>query len=107
MLSIEKRAEFMTTCKSKESCQNLLDLLALDHRYLTICDALPNHKKIPIPEAAAETVRTAGVLRDGEGHDDDSAPDSSEHGDGAEADRGGTPPTPPGKKKSQDDDFRM
>jgi hypothetical protein len=94
----------MTTCKSKESCQNLLDLLALDHRYLTICDALPNHKKIPIPEAAAAN---ASVLRDGDKHDDDSAPGSPEHCDGAEAAREGTPPTPPGKKKSQDDDFRL
>ena len=89
--SLVDNRDFMTTCKSKGSCQRLLDLLALDHRYLTICDALSNHAKEPIREVvAAETI---SVLRDGRHHDDDSG---LEQGDGGAAARARTPPTPPG-----------
>lgn len=87
-LSIDKRAEFMTACKSKESCQNLLNLLALDHRYLTICDALPNHVKELLREPDA--AEPPSVLRVGGPDDDGSCPDRSEGGAA-----GGTPPTPP------------
>ena len=68
----------------------MLDLLALDHRYLTICDALPNHAnlKVPIRETAMETT---SVLREGGHHDDDSGP---EQGDRAAGAHGRTPPTP-------------
>ena len=40
----DNRSEFMTTCKSRDACQKLLELLALDHRYLIICDALASHE---------------------------------------------------------------
>ena len=35
--SLTNRSEFITTCKSRYSCQKLQELLALDHRYLIIC----------------------------------------------------------------------
>ena len=62
-LAIDKHTDFMTTCKLKDSCQCLLDLLVLDHRGLTIRDALQNHAKEPIREVFA--VETTSVLRDG------------------------------------------
>ena len=65
----------------------------LDHRHLTICDALPNHAKEPIREVVA--VETASVLRDGGHHDDDSGP---EQDDGGAAARERTPPTPEEKE---------
>ena len=99
----DNRSDFMTACKSKDACQKLLDLLALDYRYLTICDALPTHGKEPFREAAAGT---ASVLRDDERQDDDSEPEQG--GGGMAADeRQRTPPTPMGKEKSQHDDLRM
>ena len=54
----------------------MLDLLALDHRYLIICDALPNHAKQPIPVEDAET---RSFLREGgdRDHNEDSGPDQA------------------------------
>ena len=40
----DNRSELMSTCKSRDACQKLLELLALDHRYLIICDALASHE---------------------------------------------------------------
>ena len=93
----ENRAEFMNTCKTDRACQSLADLLALDHRYLTICDALASHDKQPFRETAPPAA--SSVLRDGNSDDD-----ASGQGDDARK----TPPTPPvaGKKRSQDDNFR-
>ena len=82
--------------------KTLLDPLALDHRYLTICDAVPTFEKEPIREAAAEAKY---VLNEGGNQDDDSDPE--QQGDGAAGARGLTPPTPAEKKKSQDVDLRM
>ena len=61
-----------------DSCQSLLDLLALDHRYLTICDALQKHEMEPIREVVA--AETTSVLRNGGHHDDDSGPQQGDGG---------------------------
>ena len=100
----ENRAEFMNTCKTDRACQSLVDLLALDHRYLTICDALASHDMQPFRETAPPAARS--VLRDGNSDDDASGQDDDASVE--DIPRGKTPPTPPvaGKKRSQDDNFR-
>ena len=93
----------MTTCKTKELCQNLLDLLALDHRYLIICDALPNNIKEPIAEEASMSQPVLGAAKGGKfagNHDDDSDPDKR-----AASPDPSAAPSPP--EKSQDDNFRL
>ena len=44
----------MTTYKGRDACQKLLDLLALDNRYVIICDALASHEKQLIQEEPLE-----------------------------------------------------
>jgi hypothetical protein len=103
LLSTQKAGIFMTTCKTKELCQNLLDLLALDHRYLIICDALPNNIKEPIaePEEPSMTQPVLGAAtHDGGNHDDDSDPDKR-----AASPNPSAALSPP--EKSQDDNFRL
>lgn len=99
----DKSKEFMVTCSSKDGRQNLLSLLALDHRYLIICDQLPTHRKEPI-QPGIESAATAALLRDGT-DDDDRSVDDNNPADQANG-RGATPPTPVTKDQSRDGDFR-
>ena len=100
----ENRAEFMNTCKTDRACQSLVDLLAMDHRYLTICDALASYDKQPCRETAPPAARS--VLRDGNADEDASSQDDDASVE--DIPRGETPPTPlvAGRRRSQDENFR-
>ena len=50
-----------------------MDILGLDHRYLTICDALANNDKQPFQETTLPAAWS--VFRDGSADDDDSGQD--------------------------------
>ena len=90
-----KSKDFMTTCTNTDARENLLHLLALDIRYLIICDYLGTFPPTAIPP---EEVGNPAVLRDGDQDDDNSGNENS-------GDRRPTPPTPGKAKRSQDDNF--
>jgi hypothetical protein len=65
--SLNAKPEFLNRCQSKEMCQNLLSWIALELRFLHICDALPTHAQKTIDRTEDESV---SALAAGGGDDD-------------------------------------
>ena len=80
-----------------------MDILGLDHRYLTICYALANNDKQPFQETTLPAAWS--VFRDGSADDDDG--DQDDDASVQDISPKKTQPTlaVAGKKRSQDDNF--
>ena len=78
------RAEFLNRCQTKEFCQNLLSWIALEMRFLLVCDALPTYKQKALPppddtgHGSALALAAAGANHD----DDDDSHGEAGGGDG-------------------------
>ena len=71
----EKASSFIAACKTEEAISELRDLLALDYRFLQLCNALPEHlqsRKVLVTEQPASAAAVSAVLSGGRGGDDDS-----------------------------------
>lgn len=94
--ALNKTPELMNKgCKGKERFGQLLELLALDLRYLLVCDQLAQHPKEVLPEITDES-QGRGVLQQG-----------SRSNDVSDTDGDKTPPPPPPPKPTAASDFRL
>jgi len=78
---LNDKPEFLNRCQSKEFCQNLLSWLALELRFLHVCDALPTHAQKTI-EQTCEMGKVSALAAGGAGDDDDAKEGGAEEGDG-------------------------
>ena len=82
----------MKDCKSKESCEKLQRLVALDIRYLLMCDLLARKKMVPddSPRIEGDSGATGGTVDclpagDAKSDDDNSSADGSDQAGDAES----------------------
>jgi hypothetical protein len=85
--SLNAKPEFLNRCQSKEMCQNLLSWIALELRFLHICDALPTHAQKTIDRTEDESVPTSALAAGGGDDDGDDGDGEDQEVDGA----GGAP----------------
>ena len=73
--SLNVKPEFLNRCQSKEMCQNLLSWIALELRFLHICDVLPTHAQKTIDQTEdiipASTLAAGGLGDDGDGQEEE------------------------------------
>ena len=93
------RAEFLNRCQTKEFCQNLLSWIALEMRFLLVCDALPTYKQkaLPPPDDTGHGSALA-LAAAGANHDDD----DDSHGEAGGGDGGDGVGVPKSLQKSAD-----
>ena len=98
-LNTALKAEFLTRCQSKEMCQNLLSWIALEMRFLLVCDALPTYKQktLPPPDDTGHGSALA-LAAAGANHDDD----DDSHGEAGGGDGGDGVGVPKSLQKSAD-----
>ena len=92
------KAEFLTRCQSKEMCQNLLSWIALEMRFLLVCDALPTYKQKALPPPD-DSGNVSALASGGAGDDDD----DESHGEaGGGVGGGGGVGVPKSRQRSSD-----
>ena len=92
------RAEFLNRCQTKEFCQNLLSWIALEMRFLLVCDALPTYKQKALPPPD-DSGNVSALASGGAGDDDD----DESHGEaGGGVGGGGGVGVPKSRQRSSD-----
>jgi len=86
-LNSDAKAEFLNRCQSKEMCQNLLAWLALELRFLHVCEALATYPQKTIQQT--DEIVGASALAAGGAGDDDDDDDHANEGGGVEGGAGG------------------